>query len=173
MSLAAAILAIVVHTKVAPLRDDSLNDFVMVCSSPCREALVGCRVPATPHPQILSLAIPPPPHILTLTPPHPHQTEHWLVFSVVIVLLLRDTHMFGGDNYWIADLVMLLVVLTMVNVISKNSIVGCFKDTASVAKSGMQAAVKGELSSYSAQVGGWWHVQFGGVITTNIVCSNT
>ena len=33
--------------------------------------------------------------------------EHWLVLLTVNVLLLRDTSMFSGENYWMADMVML------------------------------------------------------------------
>ena len=38
-------------------------------------------------------------------------TEHWLVFLVLLVLLLNDTSMFSGKNYWTADFVLVGVSL--------------------------------------------------------------
>ena len=67
--------------------------------------------------------------------------EHWLVLIVLLVLLLRDTSMFNGGDYWMADVVMLGISVGLVGMIAKDAFKGCFGESWALLLSGKKALI--------------------------------
>lgn len=65
---------------------------------------------------------------------------------MLLVLLLNDTSMFSGENYWTADFVLVGVSLVLVLMLGGRSIFDFFEDAWRVCSSGGRAVVRGEVS---------------------------
>ena len=80
--------------------------------------------------------------------------EHWLVFLVILVLLLHDTHMFGDKSIWMADVVLLGVTFVLVTMLGGGSIFDFAKDLCRLCFSGARTLATGDVSGRAGGGGG-------------------